>query len=59
MLSTIYIFIPANDCVGRGPVQVLLCMGAYDAAKMALLEICGVLQILFYYLIISVLALDI
>ena len=36
ILSTIYIFIPVSGCVGRGP-SALLCLGAYNAVKMALL----------------------
>jgi hypothetical protein len=31
----IYSFIPASACVGMGP-SALLCLGAYNAAKMAL-----------------------
>ena len=37
ILSTIYIFIPVNGCVGRG-LSALLCLGAYsyDAVKTTL-----------------------
>jgi hypothetical protein len=37
ILSTIYIFIPASGCVGRGP-SALFCTEVYNAAKTALIQ---------------------
>jgi hypothetical protein len=41
----IYIFIPVSGCVGRGP-SALLCPGAYNAVKSALIMVCCTIMLM-------------